>query len=128
MACKTSSAMRLLAPITLVGRTALSVDTKHKPGGTTSAGLRVPAFRGAKHIVQNTLARVVFHHGHMFVGSSVVDGTRTVAFTDRPQSRSGLVTLPSKGTNSVAKPSGIDQALQFLVNVVKPKLVVIKQQ
>ena len=29
-ACSTSSAMRLLAPITLVGRTALSVDTNTK--------------------------------------------------------------------------------------------------
>ena len=71
LARRTSSAIRFVAPMTLVGRTALSVEMRTKswnPVRLRSHGDVI----GAQDVVLDCLKDMLFHHGNMFVRGSVV--------------------------------------------------------
>jgi hypothetical protein len=81
----------------------------------------------AKHIVENALGRVGFHHRHMFVGRGVEHRGRAISLADFPQA-ARIGHTAQQGHQ--LKPQALDltQPLQFLVNGVETKLVVVQQQ
>ena len=73
----TSSAARLVAPITLAGRTALSVDTR--TNWVTSCRIATcAAFSVPKHVVPNRLQHVQLGERHVLVRGRVEDERRPV--------------------------------------------------
>lgn len=77
MACRIISATRLLAPITLVGRTALSVDMSNEVLHLVLQGC-THHVQCAKDVIADAFAHIGLYHGHMFVSGCVVDGCRAI--------------------------------------------------
>ena len=76
-----SSATRLVAPMTDVGRTALSVEIRTNAAAPCGAGDLAERVR-RQHVVLDRLDRVVFHHRHVLVGCRVQDDRRRVLGKD----------------------------------------------
>jgi hypothetical protein len=82
----TCSATRLVAPITLVGRTALSVEMSTKCC-TSYASHRFTTFCVPEHVVQHRLGDVRLHQRHVLVGRRVKDEVWAVQADHRLHAR-----------------------------------------
>ena len=99
-AWKISSAARLEAPITLVGRTALSVEIRTQVSTSASSAARGDDQR-AEDVVEQALLHVRFDDRHVLVGGGVIDRLDADARAASRGSRRSSSTEPRQATSSI---------------------------
>ncbi len=101
-ACSTSSAKRLVAPMTFVGLTALSVDISTKVS-TTDFERGFGGVPGADDVVVDAFNDVVLDDRHVLVGGGVIDRLHLEQADRTSRTRRRLSALPSSGTISISR-------------------------